>query len=533
MVLLPVVARELRVKARGKAAYRVRFWAVLLMLALLFWFLKFSGESQNAPNFGLDVMVTLSIPAGIFSLLIGVAATADCVSSEKREGTLGLLFLTDLRGYDVICGKLAANSINAIYALVAILPVMSLSVMMGGVTFLQFLKVALTLLGMMVLSLSVGIFVSTSSRNERKAMFFTVLLLLAITFLPVLLPAWYDESVHSLPEKDMWKCLLFCPGFGIPDALDPSAAFPPYAYWLSILWQWLVAAALIVWASARVPHSWDDSGRKKKLPSERKATARSQIRRARGRVWLERNPFLWLALQGEEASQRRVWLFVLAMLAIWLITAFKFGMGMMADEGIAMVCVYLVNTMLKIWVAGEATRRFCEDRNNNTFEFLLSTPLSVRQIIVGQWLALLIQFAVPLGIVLAWEAFLLIFSSGRRYGDAAQPIDYWPKMILLVADSLALAWVGMWFGLKSKSRIRAILGSLTLVLIVPSIITQMIVSVWPATVTTTLGYTQLHSGWRDHQSIIALFAGALPDLAIVIWISSCLPQRFRKLAIRQ
>ena len=37
----------------------------------------------------------------------------------------------------------------------------------------------------MILSLSVGIFVSTYSRNERKAMFFTVLLLLAVTFLPV------------------------------------------------------------------------------------------------------------------------------------------------------------------------------------------------------------------------------------------------------------------------------------------------------------------------------------------------------------
>jgi len=84
MVLLPVVARELRVKARGKAAYRVRFWAVLLMLALLFWFLKFSGESQNAPNFGLDVMVTLSIPAGIFSLLIGVAATARTSPGPSR-----------------------------------------------------------------------------------------------------------------------------------------------------------------------------------------------------------------------------------------------------------------------------------------------------------------------------------------------------------------------------------------------------------------------------------------------------------------
>ena len=125
MVLLPVVERELRVASRGRATYRVRFWAVLVMLALFVWFLKISGHDQNNSRFGTEAMTVLLIPAFIFSLFIGVIATADCVSSEKREGTLGLLFLTDLKGYDVICGKLAANSLNAIYALVAILPVMA------------------------------------------------------------------------------------------------------------------------------------------------------------------------------------------------------------------------------------------------------------------------------------------------------------------------------------------------------------------------------------------------------------------------
>ena len=47
----------------------------------------------------------------------GLLGTADCVSSEKRDGTLGLLFLTDLKGYDVICGKLAANSVSVLYGL--------------------------------------------------------------------------------------------------------------------------------------------------------------------------------------------------------------------------------------------------------------------------------------------------------------------------------------------------------------------------------------------------------------------------------
>ena len=97
---------------------------------------------QSDPEYGLEAISYLLFPAFILSLFIGVIATADCVSSEKREGTLGLLFLTDLKGYDVILGKLAANSLNALYGLVAILPVMGLPVMLGGVTFVEFVKLA-------------------------------------------------------------------------------------------------------------------------------------------------------------------------------------------------------------------------------------------------------------------------------------------------------------------------------------------------------------------------------------------------------
>ena len=531
MVLLPVVARELRVKARGKATYRVRFWAVLLMLALLFWYLKFSGENQNAPTFGLEVLTTLLVPAFIFSLFIGVLATADCVSSEKREGTLGLLFLTDLKGYDVICGKIAANSVNAFYGLVAILPVMSLSVMMGGVTFMQFVKVAITLLGVMALSLSVGIFVSTCSRNERKAMFFTVLLLLAITCLPVLVPAWYDNSVHSIAEKDIWKFLLFCPGFGIPETLSPSKAFPRYAYWLSILWQWSLAAALIARASASVPHSWDDSGAKKKQPAARKPASLSQSRSARSRAWLDRNPFLWLALQGEEAGPRRVWFFILAILAFWLVAVAKFGINFAADTEMCILTITILHFGLKIWIAGEASRQFSENRSNNTFEFLLSTPLSVRQIIQGQWLALVKQFAAPLAVVLVWEACLMGYTSHHHYSDAPTPADFWPKMVLLVVDAVALGWVGMYLGLRSKSRIRAILGALTLVLLVPRIIWLMLISL--GTISRAMSPRFDAGAWKTFMVLASLLPALAMDVAVIAWATMSLPRRFRALAIRQ
>jgi ABC-type transport system involved in multi-copper enzyme maturation permease subunit len=536
MVLLPVVERELRAAARGRAAYRVRFHAVLLTLALVLWFVAFSGRDQTSRGFGMDLMVLLTVPAFIFSLSIGVLATADCVSSEKREGTLGLLFLTDLKGYDVICGKLAANSLNAFYALVAILPVLSLPVMLGGVTFTQFVRTALTLFCAMILSLSAGIFVSTHSRNERKAMFFTVLLLLAIFFLPILLTAWFDNSVQSIPQGDIWRFLMFCPGFGIAETLEPpSPPFPVSAFWLSILWQLLLAATLIARASAHVPHSWQDRA---KAPRRwrRNKPVRSRAIATKNRAWLERNPFFWLALQGEEASPARVWLFVLAIFAIWTFGVLRFGFDDMAYEDAVTGTIYVLHVTLLIWIASEASRRFSEDRRNHTFETLLSTPLTARQIIQGQWLALFKQFAGPIALVLVWEIWMQIHHSHSRIRDSwygrDEGMDYWPRTVLLVADAFALAWAGMWLGLKCKGRIRAILASLALVLFVPWVMAQGIMIIWPFGVATTLPQNALNSAWRAWQLMSGFVPALLVDLSVIVWASSRLPQNFRQLALR-
>lgn len=533
MVVLPVVERELRVAARGRATYRVRFYAVMVMLGVFVWFLKTSGLDPNSSQFGERVMENLLIPAFFFSLLIGVIATADCVSSEKRDGTLGLLFLTDLKGYDVICGKLAANSLNALYGLLAILPVLSLPVMLGGVTLVQFVKLAVVLLSTMVLSLSAGICVSTYSRDERKAMFFTVLILLAAAIVPFLLAIWLDPSGPSNLERD-WM-LLFSPGYGIFQTMRSPGPFTEFSYWLSILWQWLLAGALIARASAHVPHSWEESLKKPRFRFLI-TTGRVKSRSPKGRAWMERNPFFWLALQGDEASPRNVWLFVLAIFAIWIIAALGYGMGLAADDDVMTAMMAILHLPLEIWIVAEASRRFSEDRSNHTLETLLSTPLSERQIIQGQLLALFKQFAGPIALVLVWETSMEIlrhnhrtyYSSWHTYGA----MDYWPWMVLLVANAAALAWAGMWLGLKCKGRIRAILGSLTLVLFVPWVMSRLIMTLVFKAISGSYAYFSpaYPEKW---QTLATLVPGLLVDFLIVRWAVTRLPHNFRQLAVRR
>ena len=107
-------------------------------------------------------------------------------------------------------------------------------------------------------------------------------------------------------------------------------------------------------------------------------------------------------------------------------------------------------------------------------------------------------------------------------------MGYLPQIVLLVADAVALAWAGMWLGLKCKGRIRAILGSLILVLFVPWVMTQLIMSM--VTPYINLWGPDDSKKW---QMTAVLVPALVVDLAIWVWADSRLPQSFRQLALRR
>src|SRR3954469_20027053 len=131
MTFLPIVTRELRVAARKRSTYWIRFAFATLALALGAWsFLTFQfvGFGMVA---GKILFAGLTGLIWLYAVLGGIFKTADALSEEKREGTLGLLFLTDLKGYDIVFGKIVAASVNWFFGLLALFPVLALSLLMG------------------------------------------------------------------------------------------------------------------------------------------------------------------------------------------------------------------------------------------------------------------------------------------------------------------------------------------------------------------------------------------------------------------
>ena len=108
MTLFPVVGRELRVASRRAGTYWNRFVTGLMAIIVAGWMLIVM-EAAGSKAEGQQLFIALAVIAFLYGLVAGVGHTSDCVSEEKREGTLGLLFLTDLRGFEVVFGKLVAT----------------------------------------------------------------------------------------------------------------------------------------------------------------------------------------------------------------------------------------------------------------------------------------------------------------------------------------------------------------------------------------------------------------------------------------
>ncbi|HET6317538.1 MAG TPA: ABC transporter permease, partial [Chloroflexota bacterium] len=166
MSFLPIVERELRVLGRAKWTYRGRMLSALTASSLAGLVLLWAEATRGAGNVGLFMFQALGWAVFLYCLMQGARNTADCLSEEKRAGTLGLLFLTDLRGYDVALGKLLATSLSSFYGLLAVFPPLGIPLVLGGVTAGEFWRMVLALIVTLLFALTAGLLVSSMSRDE-------------------------------------------------------------------------------------------------------------------------------------------------------------------------------------------------------------------------------------------------------------------------------------------------------------------------------------------------------------------------------
>lgn len=483
MTFLPIVARELRTASRHRGTWWVRMGAALVALIIGGWIMLIP-DLRTPQHLGIALFVALAIVTYLYCILAGLRTTADCLSEEKREGTLGLLFLTDLRGYDIVFGKLAATSLNAFYGIMAVIPVMAIPILLGGVTVGEFWRVVACALNNMFFSLAVGMFCSSISREESKAMAATLMILVLFSGgLPMLggLVMFWTRSQELHP-------LFFIPSPGYNSFLAFDETYSGLArakfnyFEASFLCVHLMSWALLGLSCYIVPRTWQD-----RPGSPESYRRKEQLRRAkfgggddRGRMrsrLLEINPYYWLASR-DRFKPALVWGLLGFGGLWWLYGLSKYPSDWKTTEA------YVTTTMLAYvafsgWIAGEAGRRFALDKKCGALELILSTPISVGTILRGQWAGLQRQFLNPLLVV--WLAMFLFMFHSRNDTDM---VLFWVVcMVLFVLDTCSLACMGMWSGLSTGNIRRSSSKGIFLIMLLPWV-------VWGGLMTTlaTMGF---------------------------------------------
>jgi hypothetical protein len=475
MTFLPIVERELRVAARKSSTFWLRVGAALTGLVIggaIVFISSLGSAGMMAP--GLICFQVLTWMALVAALATGLFFTSNSLSEEKREGTLGFLFLTDLRGYDVAGGKLMAMSLRAFYALLAIFPVLALTFFIGGVENGQFWKTALALVNALFFSLTAGLFVSAISRDSQKAMAGTLILVLLF----VLGGPWLDAIRCHLAGKSFWPFW---------SASSPGYVFTVAGDHWSLYWPGLGITQLLSWgllalACVLLPHTWQE--KKRRLEESRWQYTfkygRQRRRLAFRRKWLERNPVLWLTCR-ERWQSFVLWTAWILMIGFYITNVVIDGFEMAGEDFQALHSFTML--FLYLWAASQAGRFLAEARRNGLIGLMLTTPLSVGQIISGQWRAWMRLYAVPvMGLfslyfvadccakVMSW---VRVLSPGNG-NEFAVVVMATINLAVSTADLVALGWFGMWMGMTSKNSALATLKTLALVLVVPWMIIKFL-----------------------------------------------------------
>jgi hypothetical protein len=457
----PIAERELRVAARSSRTYLARLIACLVFGAITawtFWFVTQIGFFSTIAPRAYAVIAHLALLMCMFSALV----TTDSLSSEKRNGTLGLLFLTDLRGVDIVFGKLAALGLVSFYGLMAAVPVLAMPLLMGGVSGQSVFRTVINLLNGLFFALSLGLWISARSWDQKRAANMGIWCVIMFMWIIPFTAEMLRRRPAFAPFGD-WLYIL-SPIYQQEHASPFGIGMMTDKYWTSVAITHVLAWLALWRTCAILPRAWQDRvmapavGRWRRFWQELRFGSPEVRRDLRDRL-LRINAVHWLSAR-ERFAPINAWLFVSAVLLGWVAISawvriyvvngprfWMFGIP-------ATIILYLGLRVRACGLAGEVIAR---DRLSGALELLLSTTMTERDVAYGQLRTFVRTLLGPAiaGVLIGSLLFGTALFSVLR-SDIAVNLDrawmvYIALATLFVCDLVASFWTGMWAACFSRN----------------------------------------------------------------------------------
>ena len=406
MFIPPVLERELRVSATRRRTFWFR--TALAGAALGLWLAAVLLKGIPVRD-GRAALALLGAVPWLIAMFGSLVTTADSLSREKREGTLPLLLLTELRPGEIVLQKFIASSANLFLILIALAPVCALSVLLGGVTIWQVLGFTLLLCPLAFFSSSMGCFASAIFRQPLTTTLATFGLVAGSCSGSFLLEwAWPGSLVTIFMEAVNPAVMYWQVVSGTIRPLDVLLGI------CSLVFAGMVFLAASSFAMPRF-------------------------------LFAGTTPFKWRIGVGYTGT-------AVLLMGVVAVSFFPPGGAWFA------VTILLVNTALKLMVAVEAVRVF---NQKQWLELVLTTPMEVRTYVLEQFKRLARRMAPAFLFTLGGNIVLASQSWGKDFDFVLL------ATVLLVSDCVALAWAGLASGLTFGRLNEALGWSVARILLLP------------------------------------------------------------------
>lgn len=472
MLSFPLVSRELRVQSRKRAAYDARVtWGVgaISLFAFLAW--SFPNQSAN----GRYILSAIHLCLAVMLFIIAPAGAADAISREKREGTLGLLMLTELTATEVVLGKLAAHFIRVVYVALMMLPLIMLPVLMGGVDFQDFLLSSALLFAIAVAGLSAGVIASAVFASFGAALWSALILcailvwltgtILANTVFTVFPNRWGQEMPLSFRLFALGPLMI---GFPM-QARDFTGMFFA-SRWLFLVIEIGIVLLALAFLFLAVRFSARRVAQHSEFAGETKREAAFRMRFLTPVVWqgafrrkmrrnLDRNPFIWLEYRTALARSAHsgMVLAVITMETMLLVS-------LPEHEAFASMN-FLLLFLLVLFMTFKSSRSFQSERESGAFELLLVTPMTEDKLVDGRLRAVASYYGLAFLALtlLGGGAFLALYSiRSEEY-----PLSFLVKAVSLLGSTISVPICGLYFALRSRSFVPALVWTAGLAILAP------------------------------------------------------------------
>lgn len=421
-LLGPVLAYDIIRNSRRTRFIFVRWVYVVFLLMLLVWVHSIwlietrynTGQSvasyRDMTKLAERYFIAFSITQFCLVALLTPAYVAGAIAEEKERKTLEFLLATDLENREIVLGKLVSRLGNLALFVLAGLPVLSIMQFFGGIDpgllLASFAATGLTALGLSGLS----ILNSTFRRRARDAIaltYFGVIGYMALTGVTAFLRSsmgfagllnwggidwnWYFSAFHSgNPIFGLFAVTSAIATNGpldavIADELRDYAIFQVLLFIVTVTWAVLRLRSIALNQVAVI----GPRARKSKKPRQRRLAIGDNPMRWK-ELWIEGRVRLgWIGRIGVGLLVGAGFIPVVVMFYTLLTDRGVFGVWRDVGEPMNVwlrSMNVLVSVLMLLGVAVRAAGSVSGERDRDTLNSLMTTPLTTSEIIGAKWL---------------------------------------------------------------------------------------------------------------------------------------------------